>query len=60
MRTVDPMNGGPNGAPKFPLPSNYAFLLDACHTGDSNVLDYCLLSLEKMALGGILTGYMEV
>ncbi|MEL0108489.1 MAG: thioredoxin domain-containing protein [Cryomorphaceae bacterium] len=54
MRTVDPVNGGPNGAPKFPLPSNYGFLLDyACHTSDSNVLDYCLLSLEKMALGGI-------
>ncbi|HCP41529.1 MAG TPA: hypothetical protein DIT65_07020 [Cryomorphaceae bacterium] len=54
MRTIDPVNGGPNGAPKFPLPSNYAFLLDyAYHTNDSKVLDYCLLSLEKMALGGI-------
>lgn len=54
MRTVDPVHGGPNGAPKFPLPSNFSFLLNyALLKGDEKVLDYTLLSLEKMALGGI-------
>ncbi len=54
MRTIDPVHGGPNGAPKFPLPSNFSFLLDyAISKDDQKVLDYALLSLEKMALGGI-------
>lgn len=54
MRTIDPVHGGPNGAPKFPMPSNYQFLLDyALLQNDSAALDYTLLSLEKMALGGI-------
>lgn len=54
MRTIDPVNGGPNGAPKFPLPSNYSFLLDyGISASDQNAIDYALLSLEKMALGGI-------
>ena len=54
MRTIDPVNGGPNGAPKFPLPSNYSFLLDyGICANDQKVIDYALLSLEKMALGGI-------
>lgn len=54
MRTIDPVNGGPNGAPKFPLPSNFSFLLDyGIVAKDQNVIDYALLSLEKMALGGI-------
>jgi hypothetical protein len=54
MRTIDPVHGGPNGAPKFPLPSNFSFLLDyAIYKSDQKVLEYALLSLEKMALGGI-------
>ena len=54
MRTIDPIHGGPNGAPKFPLPSNYSFLLDyGLLKGHQRVIDYVLLSLEKMALGGI-------
>ncbi len=46
--------GGPNRAPKFPLPNNYEFLM---HYGflnnDIETLDYVKLSLKKMALGGI-------
>jgi hypothetical protein len=54
MRTIDPVHGGPNGAPKFPLPSNFSFLLDyGILSNDQKVIDYALLSLEKMALGGI-------
>lgn len=53
-RTIDPVNGGPNGAPKFPMPSNYRFLLNyAIHSKDEDLLGYCRLTLEKMALGGI-------
>lgn len=54
MRTIDPVHGGPNGAPKFPLPNNYEFLLDYALTfGDQKVLDYTFLTLDKMALGGM-------
>jgi len=54
MRTIDPVNGGPNGSPKFPLPNNYSFLLDySLSAADTSVLDYTLLTLDKIALGGI-------
>ena len=54
MRTIDPINGGPNGSPKFPLPNNYGFLLDyALISGNDSVRDYTLLTLDKIALGGI-------
>ncbi len=46
--------GGPDKAPKFPLPVNYNFLL---HYGkirnDLNVLNHVELTLDKMARGGI-------
>jgi uncharacterized protein YyaL (SSP411 family) len=51
---LDNENGGPNRAPKFPLPSNYQFLLRyAILTNDLELLDHVHLTLRKMALGGI-------
>ena len=50
----DRKNGGMNGAPKFPLPNNYEFLLDyAILNQDMEVLNHVELSLDKMAMGGI-------
>ena len=54
MRTIDPVNGGPNGSPKFPLPNNYQFLLDySLISKDDSVREYTLLTLDKIALGGM-------
>jgi uncharacterized protein len=60
----DPEDGGPNRAPKFPLPSNYRFLLEVSALrkdelwGEKGVLadlvtKHVELTLDKMALGGI-------
>lgn len=53
-RSFDLREGGNNGAPKFPLPSNLSFLL---HYGvlfqDQKVLQHTELTLDKMAMGGI-------
>lgn len=46
--------GGPNHAPKFPLPSNYRFLLRyALLENDNALLNHVNLTLTKMAFGGI-------
>lgn len=46
--------GGPNRAPKFPLPNNYVFLLRyGVLYRDQLVLDHMHLTLTKMACGGI-------
>ncbi len=51
---MDLENGGPNRAPKFPLPSNYQFLLRyAILENDHELLKHVQLTLEKMASGGI-------
>lgn len=51
---LDPVNGGPNRAPKFPLPNNYKFLLRyATVEDDHELLDHVELTLTKMAFGGI-------
>ncbi len=53
-KDFDSENGGPNRAPKFPLPSNYLFLLRyASLSGDFQVKDHVKLTLTKMAKGGI-------
>jgi len=53
-QSFDRTDGGPNRAPKFPMPVNYAFLLRyAWHTGDRAVNDHVLLTLDRMAAGGI-------
>jgi hypothetical protein len=46
--------GGRKGAPKFPMPNNYQYLLIyAVRSGDNEILDYVNTSLTKMAYGGI-------
>jgi uncharacterized protein YyaL (SSP411 family) len=52
--SFDTIYGGPNRAPKFPLPNNYQFLLRTYYfTGDQRVGDAVDLTLRKMAWGGI-------
>ncbi len=52
--SFDPIHGGPKRAPKFPLPTNYSFLLHyATQMDDSEVKDHAKLALSKMAKGGI-------
>lgn len=51
---LDNTNGGPNKSPKFPLPSNYQFLLRyAILNKDEALLKHVNLTLTKMAYGGI-------
>jgi uncharacterized protein len=50
----DNEDGGPQKAPKFPLPNNYLFLLQYAHMiNDVELLQHVYLTLDKMALGGI-------
>jgi uncharacterized protein len=50
----DNSEGGPNRAPKFPLPNNYQFLLRySFFKNDAIILKHVLLTLDKMAYGGI-------
>ena len=52
--SFDNVEGGPNRAPKFPLPNNYDFLLHYyAATKDDSVLFHVKLTLDKMAYGGI-------
>lgn len=51
---LDNLYGGQNKSPKFPLPSNYQFLLRySALTEDAELLKHVNLTLTKMALGGI-------
>lgn len=50
----DTIEGGPNRAPKFPLPNNYLFLMRyASLFNDQDVDAHVELTLDKMARGGI-------
>jgi len=50
----DRVDGGNEGAPKFPMPNNYLFLLKYLYfTGDPEIKTQIKLSLDKMATGGI-------
>jgi len=50
----DSKEGGNNRAPKFPLPNSYGFLLQYYYyTEDKEALDHVILTLNKMATGGI-------
>ncbi|HKK40544.1 MAG TPA: thioredoxin domain-containing protein [Cryomorphaceae bacterium] len=50
----DNHRGGPNKAPKFPLPSNYSFLLKYGYVNqDRETLDHVKLTLNEMGRGGI-------
>lgn len=51
---LDNEHGGPNKAPKFPLPTNYQYLLRyAVLNKDEELLKHVNLTLTKMAYGGI-------
>jgi len=53
-KSFDPENGGPNRAPKFPMPSNLEFLMYANYYAPNAKLEAHIdLTLEKMAKGGI-------
>lgn len=53
-KQFDYKEGGPNRAPKFPIPNNYLFLMRYAHLKKDNILSkYVQLTLEKMAWGGI-------
>jgi uncharacterized protein YyaL (SSP411 family) len=53
-RRFDPENGGNLGAPKFPMPNIYKFLLHYWyHTKSEDVLRHVETTLSKMAEGGI-------
>ena len=50
----DTRNGGTKGAPKFMLPNNWRFLLQAgIQFQDKSILDQVKLTLQKMAFGGL-------
>jgi len=53
-KNFDNKSGGPTRAPKFPLPNNYLFLLNFYYfTNDQELLNHIILTLDKMAFGGI-------
>jgi hypothetical protein len=52
--TMDVDLGGRKGAPKFPMPSNFQFLLRyGFQTNNTEILNYVNTTLLKMAYGGI-------
>ena len=54
IRHVDFKDGGRTGAPKFPMPNNYEFLLKYYDlTADEQALEATKITLDKMAYGGI-------
>ncbi len=54
QKSFDGIEGGPNRSPKFPMPSTFRFLLGYYyHSNEKAALDHTLLSLRKMAMGGI-------
>lgn len=53
-RNIDFSNGGHKGAPKFPIPIGYQFLLHYNYlTNDKDALEAVTITLNKMADGGI-------
>ena len=50
----DPEHGGFNRAPKFPMPSNWLFLLRYYHYSENTqALQHLELTLDRIAMGGI-------
>jgi uncharacterized protein YyaL (SSP411 family) len=50
----DAEKGGPNRAPKFPIPNNYQYLLQYAHLSGSKIaLEHVERTLTQMAYGGI-------
>lgn len=53
-QVIDYKKGGRKGAPKFPMPNNYEFLLKYHHLyGDQKALDAVEVTLDEIAKGGI-------
>ena len=53
-KNFDGIEGGNSREPKFPLPSNIDFLLDyGVRANNELAINHALLTLDKMALGGI-------
>ncbi len=53
-RNMDYVWGGVNKVPKFPLPSQYNFLLEAAYrTEDEDLLNMLKLTLDRMIWGGL-------
>jgi len=51
---IDYSEGGRQGAPKFPMPNNYLYLLKYHHLNQNpKVLEAITVTLDKMAWGGI-------
>ncbi|MEO0776830.1 MAG: thioredoxin domain-containing protein [Bacteroidota bacterium] len=51
---IDLKKGGRRGAPKFPIPNNYQFLLRYAHQNENEqALDAVTTTLDQMARGGI-------
>ncbi len=54
LDNIDFKKGGRKGAPKFPMPNNYEFLLNYYHfTKDAKALEAVTTTLDNMANGGI-------
>ena len=54
LKRYDKKHGGRLGAPKFPMPNAYEFLMKYNYvTGDKEALETTFHSLDKMARGGI-------
>ena len=54
MNNIDFSKGGRKGAPKFPVPNGFEFLLQYHHlNGDEKALEAVNVTLENIALGGI-------
>ncbi len=54
INLIDYVNGGTRGAPKFPMPDIYEFLLQYYfYTKENNALEAVKITLDKMANGGI-------
>ncbi|MEL6719413.1 MAG: thioredoxin domain-containing protein, partial [Bacteroidota bacterium] len=54
LQGIDQKRGGRKGAPKFPMPNNYEYLLKyAYQTGDDEAKKIALNTLDNIAFGGI-------
>ena len=54
LKNIDFKKGGRKGAPKFPMPNNYEFLLSYHHfSKDQKSLEATTKTLDEMAFGGI-------
>jgi len=54
LKNIDFKKGGREGAPKFPMPNNYQFLLQQYYqNGNEKALEAVTTTLNKMANGGI-------